>query len=315
MNAFISLDTVKKENDDLYSKILASREKPAKDTERRILITEISAFLEKIKSLSETVDSFDDYRWLGNTVVKWQSVLTDFFDAPRMILLAEPKGPWRLPNPSFFSEEEIKNWIGGHAAFIAYARCTATGRWDNEDCWHIAQTFWASEVLNGRINMASRISLLSYPRLEEIWVKEVKLQMAYFEWLRNNKDLFRNHDNDFFFACDHIREMLVNHGIKAFQSEFSVVKGYLESKYLDSQGCLLKPNDPNSEAYQLIKLKAYRVYETTGSMESERNWEHAETYVKMFYESIIPAVVDKDKEKILRILKSFQYSKMNRFLI
>jgi hypothetical protein len=67
--------------------------------------------------------------------------------------------------------------------------------------------------------------------------------------------------------------------------------------------------------YRLIEKKAYRIFETTGSTNSYTNWIHAETYVKMFYENIIPAVETKNREKILRVIKAFQYSKLNRFLI
>jgi energy-coupling factor transporter ATP-binding protein EcfA2 len=65
----------------------------------------------------------------------------------------------------------------------------------------------------------------------------------------------------------------------------------------------------------LIREKARRIHETTGSTNMTHNWILAETYIRMFYENIIPAVEENDKEKVLQILKAFQYSKTSGFLI
>ena len=50
----------------------------------------------------------------------------------------------------------------------------------------------------------------------------------------------------------------------------------------------------------------------TGERNEKKNWCNAETYVKMFYENIIPAVLEKNqenaKEKALTVLKSLQFS-------
>ncbi len=140
--------------------------------------------------------------------------------------------------------------------------------------------------------------------------------MAYFAWIEQKRGLFLNHEKDFFDACDHIRqELLVNEEMKSSLSDFNEVETYIKTHYLGSDGKLRTPIEKAPDLQKLIEVKAKRIHETTGSTDANKNWLQAETYTKMFYENIIPAVVKNDREKVLRVLKAFQYSKMNRFII
>lgn len=388
MSNILSMKAIKERDDVLYTKVLQEAANLTKgETEHNELIDKINSLIEDIIELSEIVDSFDDYRWLSNAITKWQSVFSTIFEAPRIIMLSQPKSTWLPPTPSVFTEKEINNWLKCYAEFIWYARRAESGRENSNPLyhWHTAEVLFASEVLDGKINFASRISSKSYWRLENIWLKEVKCLMAYFnwEWVKR-KSIFLDHVRDYFEACNHIRKMLCNKkeecfkltnfslqslrnegipdyvleslknlenkefkedelalkaventigkkqtnkyqdlilkhakdekGIKARPSEFNEAKNYIQEHYLGEDGKLL-PKERESKLCELIGKKACRIYETTGSRDDEKNWVHAETYVKMFYENIIPAVVEKDKEKVLRVLKAFQFSKMNHFLI
>lgn len=309
MNSVLSLDEIMKNHDILYSKVL-------QDMEPKKLLSDIKRLVDNIEKLAESVDSFDDYRWLSDAAIKWQSVYSTILKEPRIIRIPQPKSVWFPSTPSGFSEAEITNWIERQAAFIGFAQRTERGTLytDKNNDWHTAEVFFASEVLEGKFNFASRISHESYWRLENIWLKEVKSLMAYFRWVSRKENYISKHDQDYFEACNHIRDMLVNRDIKARGSEFAAVKNFIQEHYLGNDGKHL-PEVRGHKLNDLIEKKAHQIYETTGSTDQDRNWVHAETYVRMFYENIIPAVVGSDEERVLRVLKAFQFSKLNRFII
>jgi hypothetical protein len=313
MSTPYSINLIKEEHESLYAKVI--QEKNA--DERNKMLPDINRLVDNITELSATADSFDDYRWLSDTAIKWQSVFSTIFNIPgKTIRLCQPKNAWFPPAPSDFTEEEISNWIRSQAAFIGYARRTEPYAQKNDALadWHTAEVFFASEVIMGRFNLASRISPKSYKRLENIWLREVKRLMAFFKW-RKDGFVFSDPDKYYFDACNHIRDMLIDKTIKARLSEFDEVKNYIQEHYL-GEGHRHLPKERTPELNRLIERKSYQIYETTGSTDSHRNWMQAETYVKMFYENIIPAVVESDKDKrIHRVLKAFQYSKMNGFSI
>jgi len=322
------LDIVKEMHNSLYnialqteadhSKLSLTREDvPNSDLEE--FKNKVDNLLEDIRRLSEEVDSFEDYRWLSDAIIKWQFVYSKIFGTPNIITLSQPKNSWLPQPPVTFSEEENNDWIKRLSEFMGFARGTETGRKDSnaQEDWHTAEVFFASEILEGRFNFASRISPKSYWRLENIWLKEVKTLKAYFHWVKM-KRLFSDQEIDFNEASNQIRKMLINEEIKAHPSEFLEPKKYIQERYLGSDGIHL-PKKRNAELDQLIERKAFQIYTTTGTTDNQKNWTHAETYVKMFYENIIPAIQetdsDKSKERVLRVLKAFQYSKMNRFII
>jgi hypothetical protein len=174
--------------------------------------------------------------------------------------------------------------------------------WD----WYTAQVFLASDILDGFPNFAGRIASTSYWRVEEVWVKSVKRLRAYFIWQRRGNGVDPTHEkDDYFQACEQLRDMLVNKDMKARLEEFGEPKAYLESRYL-SDG-KIDQNKPSMKI--LISKKAERIWQVTGETDQAKNWLNAEIYVRMFYESIIPAVLENDREKTLTVLKAFQYSK------
>lgn len=315
----MTLAELKEKHEKLHSRIISkateSTAKINRDNQKK-LYQEITSLTDDIIAFSETVDSFEDYRWLSDAAVKWQSVYSTIFGTPRIIILKAPQKPWLRPQPlSVLHEEEIEDWVRSHAAFIAFARRTESQKeWASQiDDWHAAEVFFASEVLEGKLNFVKRISPTSYWRLEDIWVKEVKCLMAYFQWLPS-KPTMCDPNKNFFDACNHLRNLLIDPGIKARIDEFGNIQQYIQAHYLNDQG-KLAPTAHFPKLKELIRKKASRIFETTGVNDEPKNWIHAETYTRMFYENIIPAVTKKDSEKILRVLKAFQFSKMNRFLV
>lgn len=287
---------------------------------------QVESLLKDMNALSAATTSFEEYRWLGDTAVKWQLVFSSVFNLPKIVQLELPKQKMVPPvpapaAPTALSEEEIKDWLKKIAEFVAYIRIGRTGQASTEEEMrsdsHIAEVVLASEILDQRINFAGRMGSGSYWRLEQMWLKEVKCLTAYFNWQRrgNGFDPVRAVE-DYYQACEHIRDQLVK-GTKGLEAEFKQVKAYLEKEYLTNG----KVDQNKSEAKTLIRRKAERIWERMRvigrATEDLENWVNAETYVNMFYESIIPAVMEDDSERVRTVLKAFQYSKAteNKFWV
>lgn len=326
MNNALSIKTIKKRHEVLYTKVLQRVGDLLKqDNERNKLLSNVDNLIEDIKKLSGAVSSFDEYLWLSDAAIRWQSVFSTILEKPRIIKLSQPKRAWLPPAPQEneeFSEKAIEEWVRRQAAFIAFAQIAELGSQSitsPEKNWHNAEVFFASEVLEGRINFATNISSSkSYWRLENIWLKDVKRLMAYFKWLDRKKQSFflQHHERDFFDVCNHIRiDLLINKGMKAPLSKFTKAQSYIQEHYLGHDGKLCFPLQEGTKLHGLIKNKASRIFKTTKETDRDKNWFQAETFTRMFYENIIPAVMEKNKEKVLRVLKAFQYSKMNRFIV
>lgn len=111
--------------------------------------------------------------------------------------------------------------------------------------------------------------------------------------------------------------------VKKLANDIYVMTGYSDAEknwrlaetYVNEYQKINPLDDDSLKLSWLIRKKARRIYETTGFTSTDHNWMLAETYVKMFYENIIPAVEQNDREKVLRVLKAFQYSKTSGFLI
>lgn len=321
MNTYITISQIKSDYDELEYKIV-ERKIDFSESEVSNLVENINSILGGIEEYSKNIKeiTFDDHSQLSKTTLKLQSFLSNFGKA-RTVELSQPD-KW-LPSASkSFSEEEIKNLLNHQAALIAYAREQQKPNDRADENWHIAEIYFASEVLDGRINFASRIASESYIRLENIWLKDVKLLQAYYRSIKRGKTNNSFHIEDYFEVCKHIREELLTGSIiKGHSNEFTEAEDYLQKHYVEkiNNKYQLKPiiRDSENKLYNLINYKAKRISEvdTTENRTDKDDWYNAETYVKMFYENIIPAVLEKNEEKTLRVLKSFQYSKTNRFFM
>jgi hypothetical protein len=173
---------------------------------------------------------------------------------------------------------------------------------ETEKDWHDASIYFASEVLEGRINLAYQIGEQFYQLLSQIWLDEVRHLKAYFIW-EDNGDGWNPEeaDKNYLEACARIREMLFKEQIKVSKNRFEKVKLYLDNRYLDNGKLAIE----KTHSQDLIRSKAYRIWETSGKQVDEFiSWKLAEEYVRMFYESIIPAVMKEDPESTIESLSS-----------
>ena len=180
---------------------------------------------------------------------------------------------------------------------------------DMKNDWYSACTFLVSQLIDSKIINFIQIGPDCYPHLEEIWLKDVKKLKAYFIWENNDKGSIKR---NYYEACKEFRQLLINKK-NASLEDFEKVKTYLETYYLTNG----KIDENKYGTENLINTKANRIWESTGNPDKNENWFRAKLYVNMFYENIIPAVMENDRDKILTILKAFQFSKMpeHRYLI
>ncbi|NOU16672.1 MAG: hypothetical protein HOO91_03850 [Bacteroidales bacterium] len=177
------------------------------------------------------------------------------------------------------------------------------------DDWNRATSFVVLEILSGKIPF-NQVQPESYPILESVWEKDIKLLKAYFVWFNNKTG---DADSNYFKASQEIRKLLFIPSDYSLH-DFDKIKNYLNDRYLGKDG---KIDETKQSTHDLIACKAERIYHTTGNTNSIENWFRAKLYVKFFYENIIPAIVNNESDKINYILKAFEFSKSpnNRFLI
>lgn len=316
MKKIDSINQVKKEHEHLY-RLLMKEGKNIKH--RNNFLMDAESLIQTIEKLSSSTKSFEDYLWLNDSAIKWQSALSTYCNIPRNIHISLPDDDLTLQNDladRVLLEHELDDIVTKHAQYTAYWRIRDLGRQSTQEEIErdkiIAEEALAAEILDGKINFSSRISPDSYWRLEIIWLREIKLLNAYFIALRSNSN---NNPADpkknFHKASEHLRNLLVDPGIKAMPNEFHDVKKYLQKRYIKNNG---KLDTEKPETKILISKKASRIAERDNNekgikTDDVKNWLEAETYVEMFYENIIPAVELNDEESILTVLKSFQFSK------
>jgi hypothetical protein len=286
----------------------------------RAFLRELNALMEKPTSLSSRVSSFEDYRWLSKAAVKWQNVFA-LLDVPTFVHLDPPSArllppvletraeatPTASPEAAL-NEQELDYWIKTHAELFAYTRIAHTMRFstqeEQEQDRHMAFVHLASDILDGKINFVQRISPSSYWHLERVSMEDLKHLRAYLLWLERGGGFGQSQmDRNYLDVCDHLRSMLTNPGIKAPAAAFDNVRRHLLDQYL-TLGRI--DEERNEFTRWLIGDKAYRLYEKTGRTDSQHNWDTSSIYVKMFYENIIPAVLDGDYESTLCVLKALQ---------
>lgn len=279
---------------------------------RRDFIAQVDSLLNDVSELSGRRISLSEYRWLVDVAVKWQVAFSTMFNLSRGVAISPASE--RLFGPAereeALTEAELEYWIARNAEYFAFSRrasdvTTASSKEEREADWKMAAVFLASDILDGKINFARRIAPASYYRLENEWVKEVKKLRAYFRWERKGKRvgaLFAL--EDYYEECAEMRSRLKDRGIKGLPTEFGAPRHYIEERYL-ANGSI----DLGKQAVRdMIERKARRIQSENGQS-GEASLDNAQVYMRMFYEHIIPAALERDEEHILTVLKAFQFSR------
>jgi hypothetical protein len=206
-------------------------------------------------------------------------------------------------------EDRIRRTAKNLSIFRRLERLADKGSdpWEMAMDWHNACIFWASQILDGTIPLC-RLEEVSFRRLEEIWLKEVEELKAYYYWEKQSTEdgLWLpkgKKEEQYFVACKEVRQLLTDPSVKGNLSNFEKAEQYIIKKYLTEEGKL-----DEERARMEIHRKAARIWESTGYSNSGENWQGAKSYMRMFYENIIPAVRKNNPENILGVLRAFQYS-------
>jgi hypothetical protein len=132
--------------------------------------------------------------------------------------------------------------------------------------------YFASEVLDGRINFVDQLHEQGFEHLEKVWFGDVIKMKAYFRWVdrgRNSKQSDEERLKDYFYACHYYRWRLLDERSKYGPEYFKIVDAYIQNV---ADG---------------VKKKL-----ASGKCEEKR----AERYVVNFYYNIGPAVLRGDEE-------------------
>jgi hypothetical protein len=283
------------------------------------LLDEVDAFLKHLSNLSANPETVENYLWLCDTAVRWEHVFSSKLNLPKSVPLSQPPVNLLPPLPpgDSLSKEELDTWVEKCAQVVWAYRSKRTRhyestpeemKWD----WSQAEVFLASDILDGTLNFARRIGASSYWRLEQVGLFEVRQLLAYLDWEQSAGIFDDRSDSDMNYhylkACAHIREKLLAAHVKASSAEFGEAKRYLEEHYLVGNNKLDYKKLEQSGKYNIIAIKANRIKEMTKCEDEMKNWCAAETYVKMFYENIVPAVMTDKPNNIEAVLKAFHFS-------
>jgi hypothetical protein len=315
--ANISISELRKKHTDLYNQarpLFTSTELIKKTSDSlNTLQIEIDSFLDSIVEISKDVILLDDYNWLGETLAGWQLIYSRIFskekymelELPKNILIARPP-----VSDTFLSDEDIKKRISIINNEINVNR-VKEHHYGNNNLERLGEINFAWEVLDGKVRFNQNISSNSYYLFENIWLTQIKELIAHFNWInhRQNDDIrYSKHKEDYESACNTLRAMLVDASRKVDKSFFLVeTKAYIENRYLtDGQF-----DDKKYEAHELLNRKSAHICErlvNKNDNDDIENWLDAKAYIKLYYENIIPAIVEKREESILSIIKAFQFT-------
>jgi hypothetical protein len=305
-------NAIVKENDELYSTVLKQGPdliEQNKKNELEKLIQKIDSLLERLQSMARLTTSWNEYQFLSDSIFRWQVVFASILNIPKEISLPTPQSnllPTLLESKAL-TEAEIEYLVQRNAKYLEKMSLSKDRSLSdfgiNKD--QSSQIYLALHILEGKINLASRISSASYGRLENVWVQDIKKLTAYFLWEERGGGIDKElEEADFIKASDLTRALLVNEGIKAQKSEFGEAKAYIEKCFLSSNGSIDYEKD---EVQSLISLKAQKIQEEF-RCNIPRKRRYSSYYVELFYNNIIPAVIDNSEDSVLAVLKAFQYS-------
>lgn len=200
---------------------------------------------------------------------------------------------------------EISEWVSYlRDNPIEVHRCISSTPREELADWHSAETYFALDVLRGRVNMARHFASASYPYLEHVWLDDVKQLRAYLIWKQGNGVGEERAHGCYMKACEELNGILFNPCIKAGLPEFLPITEYISNNLLHRGE--LDCGKPATRA--LIQKKAWCVWRCTGKSDEreKQNWEEAEQYVRRFYGNIVPAVEKRDPASIQRVLEALK---------
>jgi len=196
---------------------------------------------------------------------------------------------------------KMKRLLWEHRQRVEHIREWPSTEQEMRDDWNEACSLLALTILEDTDLQIAHLEPASFPHVEAIWLSDAKRLRAYYIW---EEDDTGTPEGNYLKACQEIRHALCGRA-SASPEDFQRVRSYLETSYLHCG----KIDESKAPTVELIQRKAYRIWESTGNPDAIANWHRAKSYVRLFYENIVPAVVDEDETAITAVLKAFQYGK------
>jgi hypothetical protein len=172
--------------------------------------------------------------------------------------------------------------------------------------WHNATVFMATTALMATVLRLSDLEEKCYPCIEGVWLGECKENIAYFLWMDARDEVgvwcdLHVQQNHYFEACARIRNLLVERRSKDRLENFGPIRDYICGNYLDEYQRI----DNGEHSDKLIQAKAGRL--VSPHVAPKIAALTATEYTKKFYENIISAVEDSDRESCATVLHALQH--------
>jgi hypothetical protein len=276
----------------IYQKNLSARESFEKD---------IRYFLDDLYEFSRVATSDQCLKYISLLFGTWHVALSTL--VPVSLDFALPRFSRPHLTGTFLYERDLDKRLEMYAYRLHYGmdihgdqpeKITNTDR-------HHAEVYFASEVLSAEISFPHELSPDSYPRLEHIWLEEVKTIRAYHIWEERGRiwDPLQE-KSDYFLESERLIQLLGNPSIKVPPNVFAPIADYIE--YYARIRLL---DEPEYQVRNLVARKAQRVASTVCWLRDEEIFGHVVNYVKDFYGNIIPAIIDKEEKAIEAVLRAF----------
>lgn len=183
--------------------------------------------------------------------------------------------------------------------------CVRSSPEEMEADWRHAVIFWIDELMTRSLALGD-LDSACYSHFEGIWIDQIKQHRAYHFWIhgRNDDGSYWTHshqrDEHYFWACEELRDLMVNPGCKESIESFSEPRLYLQKNYIAQDGSIAGP-----QADRLIDLKAQRLVNKLGWNAARQC---AARFVTNFYGNIIPAVIETERPATIRVFQALEHS-------
>lgn len=302
-----SIDQMKKTHLELYTRLLTNTQekatKFAREKYQQQFIEEADALLAILDQAFHETVTLDEYTWLVNTALQWQIAFSSVLDVPKNIRIPGP--PTELwASSSQLSIDDITARVTSQADLLSKIRRAQASQLafrkpssqeERDLDWYQAETYFALEIIDRRLDLATKVPPGAYCYLERVWLRDLIRMKAYFRYLDKAPTLVQSDDEareDYFWACNHYRRLLI-HGEKSSNIDFLPVSMYIKENFLDKSG---EEVDATKVAF-LIENKARQCH----IIKHAECVQTVRKFVYAFYNNIIPAVVARDEAALMAV--------------
>lgn len=290
----IQIEDIKKEHATLYTHILSEQrkhpEKFKKGPDRDQFLSNAHALVHQLNEMAGKVRYVDDYTWLSSALVQWQIAFSSVLEEPLMEQIPDPRKGLRTSYPDKKINTEVKRYAGLASLFRRLSR-DSTDEERSMD-WYQAEVILALDILDAKIDLVQG-GEQAFNHLQAAWLNEVIKVKAYFRHQDRERKVqeLNDHRENFFYACEYYRWRLISAREKYDPEYFDDVSLYIQTYFLNHSNKRLH----FKEGEELISRKAERYHKNESFKDRHMDWAYGELYVKLFYENIVPAVMEADE--------------------